>query len=58
MTPIQVKDAIFNQNLEAIKSATINPAKFFELEKKEGRIKDGYKSMKPGIHLRLELWVV
>ena len=31
-------------NLEAIKSATINPAKFFELEKKEGRIKDGYKA--------------
>ncbi len=31
-------------NLEAIKSATVNPAKFFGLENKEGRIKDGYKA--------------
>ena len=31
-------------NLEAIKSATINPAKFFGLENKEGRIKNGYQA--------------
>ena len=31
-------------NLEAIKSATLNPARFFGLENKEGRIKDGYKA--------------
>jgi len=31
-------------NLEAIKSATLNPAKFFGLENKEGRIKNGYKA--------------
>ncbi len=31
-------------NLEAIKSATVNPAKFFGLENKEGRIKNGYKA--------------
>ena len=31
-------------NLEAIKSATVNPAKFFGLDNKEGRIKDGYKA--------------
>jgi len=31
-------------NLEAIRSATVNPAKFFGLENKEGRIKNGYKA--------------
>ena len=31
-------------NLEAIKSATVNPAKFFGLENKEGRIKNGYQA--------------
>ena len=31
-------------NLEAIKTATINPATFFGLEDKVGRIKNGYKA--------------
>ena len=31
-------------NLEAIKTATVNPATFFGLEDKVGRIKTGYKA--------------
>ena len=31
-------------NLEAIKTATINPATFFRIENKVGRIKSGYKA--------------
>ena len=31
-------------NLEAIRAATLNPATFFGLENKVGRIKNGYKA--------------